>query len=302
MIHRDVYVCLSLCARETTRIKLATGVTNPVTRDVSVSAGAISTLNEVSSGRALLGIGPGDSSVRRIGLSPERIASFESYVATLRELCSGNRITLSNGETVSMRWSSGRVPVLISATGLRMLELAGRIGDGVIINVGTSEKSLSDAIKVVSIGRGLRENDQGSQFTIADFSFINISESRHDAIEAARPYVIWFLKNSPRLFKLNGISIHNLESNLDAVSQKYVEHDYIHSENKKSSALDVKSFVTDEMVDKFAIAGTPEDCVRKIKEKERLGVNLFIARHTGDEKDWKNFLNSYCENVLPSFG
>jgi 5,10-methylenetetrahydromethanopterin reductase len=299
LIHRDVYICLSLCARETRRIRLATGVTNPVTRDVSVTASAISTLNEISAGRMILGIGSGDSSVRRMGLSPEKISYFESYVSALRKLCYGDSIKLANGEKASLRWSSAKIPIFISATGPRILELAGRIGDGVIINVGCAEKSLKDAIEAINRGQNLGGN-QKSQFSVADFSFINISEDRRSAIDAARPYVIWYLKNSPKLFERNGISTRDLESCLDRSGGGFVERDFIHSHDDYSEN-DYRSFVTDEMVSAFAIAGTPEDCVRKIREKERSGVNLFIARHSGDEEGWKGFLTLFCESVLPNF-
>ena len=298
MIHRDVYECLALCANETTNIGLATGVTNPITRDVTVSASAICTLNEISHGRAIFGLGPGDSSVRRIGKSPSTVSAFESYVTTLRKLCAGEPMLFPSGETVAMRWASGRVPIFISATGERMLQLAGRIGDGVIINVGASKESLSDAVAHVRSGEKVREVD--SKLVIADLSFISVAEDRQDAIRAARPYVIWYYKNAPRLFKINGVPTENFERELEAVKQRYVEHDHIHTDDW-SAALTRSSFITDEMVDKFAIAGTPEDCVRKLKEKEGLGVELFIARHTGDERDWEKFLSSYCEDILPKF-
>jgi 5,10-methylenetetrahydromethanopterin reductase len=300
LIHRDVYICLSLCARETTRIRLATGVTNPVTRDVSVTAGAISTLNEISGGRAILGIGSGDSSVRRMGLSREKISYFESYVTTLRRLCRGDPIELSNGEKASMRWPSAKIPIFVSATGPKMLELAGRMGDGAIINVGCADKSLAEAMDAVSRGRSHSEANHRSQLSIADFSFINIAEDRHSAVEAAKPYVIWFLKNSPRLFKLNGISTRDLESYLDRLSGGFVERDFIHSDDRSPDS-DYRSLVTEEMVNSFAIAGTPEDCVRKMREIEKKGVDLFIARHTGDEEDWKTFLRLFCESVVPNF-
>jgi 5,10-methylenetetrahydromethanopterin reductase len=296
MIHRDVYECLALCANVSTRIKLATGVTNPITRDVTVTASAISTLNEISHGRAILGIGPGDSSVRRIGRLPASVSKLESSVEHIRMLCAGKSVSLSD-EPLSMRWSSAEVPIFISATGDKMLRLSGKIGDGAIINVGAARRSLQNAIEKVRMG--LEENNRKTNFVLADLSFVNISEDRKEAIKSARPYVIWYWKNAPKLFEINGRSTKELDRFSQSLTQRYIENDHIHTDNW-SLALSKTSFITDEMVEKFTIAGTPDDCVRKLKEKESQGIDLFIARHTGEQEEWKSFLKLYTESVVPS--
>ena len=293
MIHRDVYECLALCAMKTSRVKFGTAVTNPLTRDVTVTACAISTLDEISNGRAILGIGPGDSSVRRIGRNPATVSQLENSVLEIRRTCRGEELQSPNGEKVSMRWSSRDVPIYISATGPRMLELAGRVGDGVIMNVGTGELALKKALASVRKGQQERKG-----FVTADLSFVSLAEDRKAAIEAARPYVVWYLKNAKHLFKENELDTKDLENS--EVESKYIEHDHIHTDSWSSASTRSK-FITDELVDKFAIAGNPEDCLRKLKEKERAGVDLFIARHTGDEKEWESFLKLYLETVVKQY-
>lgn len=296
MIHRDVYECLAVCASRTKRIKLGTAVTNPITRDITTTACAISTLDEISGGRAVLGIGPGDSSVRRIGRSPSTVSQLETSVSNIRRICKGEELEFPNGEKVSMRWSKRSIPIYVSATGPRMLELAGRVGDGTIVNVGTAEATMRKAIS--NVKSGLEKRRESSEFRIADLSFVSLSEDRHAAIESARPYVVWYWKNARHLFQENNIETRDLER-FD-VESKYVEHDHIHTDNW-SSASDRSKFITDEMVEKFTIAGTPEDCLRKLKDKERSGVDVFIARHTSDENEWRNFLEMYCNSVVPGF-
>jgi 5,10-methylenetetrahydromethanopterin reductase len=297
MIHRDVYECMALCAAKTERIRLGTGVTNPVTRDVTVSACAINTLNEISNGRALFGLGTGDSSVRRIGVPPMSTSKLTSYVKTLRDLCDGKAILLPNGENVSMRWSHRKVSIYLAATGEKMLELAGKIGDGVIINVGTGDAALKQALENLRNGQNSRTLSRDP--VISDLSFVCLAENRNDAIRAAKPYVLWYYRNARRLFEINSISLARLDSEFEQIDQKYVAQDHIHTDDW-TAALSESSSISDEMVDKFVIAGTPEDCVRKLKQKETFGVELFIARHTGDETDWQDFFASYCENVLPN--
>jgi 5,10-methylenetetrahydromethanopterin reductase len=296
MLHRDVYACLSLCAASTKRARLGTAVTNPMTRDPTVTASAISTIDEISNGRAILGIGPGDSSVRRIGGHPASVSQLESVISKIRSSIRGEEFLSADGERVSMRWSKRDIPIFISATGPRMLELGGRIGDGVIVNVGTGEKATHKALSAVKKGEADRQD--GRRCQIADLSFINISEDRKAAVESARPYVVWYLKNARHLFQENGLQL-GAELGAD-VEAKYVEHDHIHTIDW-NSASDRSKFIPDDMVNNFAIAGTAEDCVRKIREKERLGVEVFIARHTGDEREWENFLKIYLEHVVPEF-
>ncbi len=296
MIHRDVYECLAICAIRTKRMKLGTAVTNPITRDITTTACAISTLDEISNGRAVLGIGPGDSSVRRIGRSPATVSQLENSVSNIRRICSGEELEFQNGERVSMRWSRRNVPIYVSATGPRMLELAGRVGDGAIVNVGTGDAAMEKAVS--NVRRGLEKRSRLGEFRIADLSFMSLSEDRHAAIEAARPYVVWYWKNARHLFQENNVDTKDLER-ID-VESKYVEHDHIHTDNWSSASIRSK-FITDEMVEKFTIAGTPEDCVKRLKDKARVGVDLFIARHTGEEDEWRSFLRMYCESVVPEF-
>jgi 5,10-methylenetetrahydromethanopterin reductase len=291
MIHRDVYECAAVCALKTKNIKLGTAVTNPATRHNTVTACAVSTLDEISNGRAILGIGPGDSSVRRIDSRPASVAELEAAVTQIRRICAGDTFPSAAGEELSMRWSKNQVPIFISATGPRMLALAARIADGVIMNVGTGQGAVKNALKRIG-----QVEHRTKNFQIADLSFVNLSENRKTAIDAARSYVVWYAKNARHLFAENAIiPPDGLELN-----SKYVQHDHLHS-NEPDAASDDLRVITDEMVDKFTIAGTPEDCLRKLREKERAGVDIFIARHTGDPREWESFLKMYFETVVESF-
>ncbi|MGH2639544.1 MAG: LLM class flavin-dependent oxidoreductase [Rhabdochlamydiaceae bacterium] len=299
MIDRDVYQNLAASALSTSRIKIGPAITNPLTRHPTVTASAIMTLNEISSGRAILGIGPGDGSVRRIGFNPATIEKLESTISDLRKLLAGEPVEFAKGVSSSMRWrTTGKIPIFVPATGSKMLELAGRAADGVIMNVGTSPNAVKDAIQ--KIRAGLSQRSDHPQFTVACFNYFSVAEDREEAINAAKPYVVWYWRNAVRLFALAGISMENFKSQLTPSQKNYLATDFIHADNWKES-VEKSSFVTDEMVKNFAIAGTPEDVIRQIKEMENLGVKMYIARHTGDEADWKQFMKIYCERVAPAF-
>ena len=298
MIDRDVYQCLAASALSTSRIKIGPAITNPLTRHITVTASAIMTLNEISNGRAILGIGPGDGSVRRIGLNPATTYKLESTIINLRKLLSGEPVEFEKGISNSMRWKSGNIPIFVPATGPKMLELAGRVADGVIMNVGTSPTAVKDAIEKIKSGQSQRNGH--SKFTIACFNYFSIAEDREDAIRAAKPYVVWYWRNAARLFALAGISMQSFKNQLTPSQRNYLETDFIHASDWKES-VEKSSFVTDEMVKNFTITGTPEDVIKQIKDMEKIGVNMYIARHTGDEPDWKAFMKIYCERVAPAF-
>lgn len=298
MIDRDVYQCLAASALRTSKIKVGPLITNPLTRHSTVTASAIMTLNEISGGRAILGIGPGDGSVRRIGLKPATTEKLESTIKDLRKLLSGQSVAFAGDSTNSMRWTSGNIPIFVPATGQKMLELAGRVADGAVLNVGTNAKSIGDAVE--RIHEGLSQRPVKSQFTVACFNYISVMEDRNEAIKAAKPYVVWYLRNALRLFELAGISVEEFRSHLTASEKNYLETDFIHA-NDWATSVEKSSFITDEMVKNFTIAGSPEDAIKQIRGLEQYGVNMYIARHTGDEGDWKKFLKIYCESVGPAF-
>jgi 5,10-methylenetetrahydromethanopterin reductase len=294
-IDRDVYERLALCAVKTSKIRLGPAITNPLTRHPTITAAAIMTLDEISGGRANLGLGPGDGSVRRIGLKPATTAQLEAEIDVLRNLFAGNSADLGKGNTTSIRWKAGDIPIYMPATGPKMLELAGRVADGVIINVGTNANSVAHALERVRLGRA---RSTRRKFTTGAFCYFSIAENREEAINAARPYVVWFLRNATHLFGLSGLT--KFKEQVDAAQGDYMRTDFIHAETWAES-VEKASFVTDEAVRNFAIAGTPEDVVKQLKEKEKMGIDLFIARHTGEEDEWKRFLATYCESVVPSF-
>ena len=128
LIMKDVHVVLALCAAETDRIRLATGVTNPLTRHLTVTAGAACALQEVSGGRFILGLGAGDSAVYPLGLRPASVRRCEESLRTLRTLFQGEEISEGNS---AFRLKTARAAPLFFATSQpRMLRLAGRAADG----------------------------------------------------------------------------------------------------------------------------------------------------------------------------
>jgi 5,10-methylenetetrahydromethanopterin reductase len=140
LLCREVYITLAAIALATKKIRFGPGVTQPVTRHASVTASAMATLQEMSGGRAMLGIGLGFSSLRTIGMGPARIAAMESHISQVRALLRGEAVAFGNAVAGRMSWIDGPVatPVHIAASGPRMTRTAGRVADGAILLQGVS--------------------------------------------------------------------------------------------------------------------------------------------------------------------
>src|SRR3954451_20690797 len=136
VIWRDPYPLLTLMAQATTRLRLGTCVTNPATREPSVTASSLAVLNELSGGRMDLGIGRGDSARRVLGKPPTSMKDLETSVHVIRALVEGRSVKFE-GATLELPWSTGRpLPVWIAGFWLVALKLTGRIADGAMLQIG----------------------------------------------------------------------------------------------------------------------------------------------------------------------
>src|SRR5262245_13026937 len=135
VLWRDPYPLLTLIAEHTTRLRLGTCVTNPGTREPSVTASLLATLNELSGGRMDLGIGRGDSARRVLGKPPITMAGTEEAIGVIRDLAEGRAVTYE-GTELRLTWSGGaRLPVWVAGYGPMALAMTGRVADGVILQL-----------------------------------------------------------------------------------------------------------------------------------------------------------------------
>ncbi len=145
----EVWQQLALAAQATTRLRIGPGVTNPVTRDVAVTASAAATLQLESGGRAILGLGRGDSAVQRIGQPTMRLAAFERYVERLQGYLGGASVD-RDGFASRLEWLRAndvpKVPLEIAATGPKVIALAARHAERIGFAVGADPGHLSWAV------------------------------------------------------------------------------------------------------------------------------------------------------------
>jgi alkanesulfonate monooxygenase SsuD/methylene tetrahydromethanopterin reductase-like flavin-dependent oxidoreductase (luciferase family) len=136
ILWQEPYPLITLLARETTRMRIGMCVTNPVTREPAVTASAHATLQDISGGRMVMGMGRGDSAVRVMGRQPTKIAEFERRLRMIKDFMNGRPVTWE-GTEIHLKWAQDKpeIPLYVAAYGPRALGVAGRVGDGVIIQL-----------------------------------------------------------------------------------------------------------------------------------------------------------------------
>lgn len=293
VLWQEPYPLLTMAALRTRSLKLGLNVTNPGTRDPTVTASAFATLQEISGGRMVLGIGRGDSARRTIGLQPVRVADFERAVTVIRELMNGGKVTW-NGVEVELKWARGRppIPLYVAGYGPKVLAVAGRYADGVIIQLADPEII---AWIVAQVRRAAEEagRDPG-EIAVMACAPAHVSDDLADARERVR----WFpAMVSNHVFDL--LARYD-RSQLPAALTDYVarwrREQYDYAEHSRVGARHGR-FVSDETCDRFCVLGTPEDHLAKLRRLREVGVDQWnIYLMTGSQEET---LEAYGRSIIP---
>jgi probable F420-dependent oxidoreductase len=279
-----------LMATNTKRMRLGTCVTNPAVRDITVTSSLFATLNLISGGRMQLGIGRGDSSRRVLGKKPTTCAQLEQSVNVFRKLTSGDKVEYE-GRPARLAWARGLPPpVWIAGYGPKVLELAGRIADGVILQFADPDL-ISWCLDFVK---------QGADAAGKDFKKMEVMSAApvwvDDDLSIARERVRWFpaLVSNHVVDLVSRYKPEELPDSLTAYVQNRGNYDYLHHCEVGS---DNRNFVSDEVTDRFCLVGPVEAHVDKLRTLARVGVTQFnIYLMCGQEEDT---LEIYRRQVFP---
>ncbi len=298
----DPYLALAAMAQATRRIGLGVAVTNPFIRHAIATACAALSLDDLGEGRALLGIGSGDSAMRTLGhegadggggTHAGRRDAVRETVRILADIFAGKAVTL-RGRTFALDAPRRPIPLYVAATGPRMLELAGELADGVIIQVGIHRPCVEWAIE--HIHRGARQAGRDPRTVqVVCSTFTAVSDDRPLAIDRARPLTAWFYGVHPKLLEMAGIPVtrrHPLRT---------VFPDISHPADHEAAMAEAKHYVADEAVEKFCLVGSPAECVERIRELERLGVHQIFFRNYPTYKLPTDLIEVAGRAILPRF-
>jgi 5,10-methylenetetrahydromethanopterin reductase len=261
---RNCYSYLTLAAVSSSRLRLGTAVTNPVTRHPAITAAAAATLDEVSAGRAILGIGAGDRPLLALGRKPCSPAVLADAIGAIRALWSGDEVTVTSPgfalDHAHLRFEARpALPVFVSASGPKTLELAGGLADGVILLVGLFPDAVTWALE--HIDRGARAAGRPRPHT-ALFAYGAISDDQDAALAAGRSIAAWFPQTAPHLCRLAGLD----GETVDAVRASYAGGEF-------QEAGAAARLLPDDFVRRMALAGDAGEAAGRVRDVLRAGVD-----------------------------
>jgi len=280
---REATVPLAAFAAVTERIKVGSGVVSMWTRNVGLLAATFSTLDDLAPGRVMLGIGAWwEPLASKVGVDRRKpLQAMREVVEITRRLLAMERVTFQ-GEFVHVTdieidivhgdRSPKQVPIYIGATGMKMMELAGEIADGVLLNYLVSPAYNKTAMEALAAGAA-RSGRRIEDIDRPQLVVCSLDKNRHVALDRARELVTQYLGQQPHIMKASGVS----QSLLDEIG-KVLTWPAGPEEIRKAMRL-----VPDEVVQMITASGEPDECRAKVREYVAAGCTCPILYPLGDD-------------------
>ena len=272
---RNSYAYLTLAATASPRLLLGTAVTNPLTRHPAITAVAAATVDDISDGRMILGIGAGDRPLLALGMRPARLTSMRSAIGAIRSLWSGADVTIEDTafelHDAHLRFGArSDIPIYVSASGPKMLELAGEIADGVILLVGLFPEALAWALEHVDRGAATAGRPRPH---VAVFAYGAIDDDEERALGSARSIAAWFPQTAPVVCELAGLP----SSLIGSVRERYEGGEF-------QEAAGAAQLLPDDFVRKVALAGDDRQARERVEAVVAAGVDSVHVFPLGEER------------------
>ena len=288
---------LAVAARETSKIKLGHFVTNPATRDPTVLASSYATLHDISNGRMAMGVGRGDSAVRYIGRQPMRVADFESALRMVKGFMNGREVQW-NDRDLQLKWvrpELPEIPMWVAGYGPKALGVAGRVGDGVIIQLADPE--IISWIMDTARRAAAEEGRDPLQLKCIVGAPSHVTDDLADARDQVRWFPAMVSNHVMDLIERYGTDGSSVPKALTDYVQARKVYDY--NDHSRVGAAHGE-FVPDEICDRFCVIGNRDQIAAKLRELEAVGVdqfNIYLMTHAQEET-----LAAYGDGIIPEFG
>ncbi len=292
----DPFVALALMARVTDRLQLMTGVTNPATRHPAVLATAIATVNEVSGGRAVLGLGRGDTALFHLGRPPMPVADFTAGLEQIHTYLHGGTVDL-DGYPSRLRWldraAQPAVPIDVAAAGPKVIAASARVAERITFAVGAETERVAWGLDVartalLEAGRELGDVSFGA--------YVNVG--CHPDVEVARQLVrggVAAFTHFSAMPGSTGAGVGERDREIVAeVGRRYDSN--LHLVN----SADHSQVVPDSYVDRFAVLGDPDTCAARLLELVGLGLDRLVITGPsfGADRDAAHLANRLVRDEL----
>ncbi|MDX5594236.1 TIGR03842 family LLM class F420-dependent oxidoreductase [Pseudovibrio sp. SPO723] len=295
ILWRESYMAMAMCMEHTTKMRFGPCVTNPNTRDWSLAASMFGSLAKQSGGRFDIGLGRGDSAVRVMGKKPAPLKRLEEFTHVVKALVRGDEAQYGEcPEPVKFPWATGyELPVWVAAYGPKALSSAGRVGDGLILQIAEPKicKWLADQAKEAG-------NAEGRD--MSGFRVMAAAPAHTGPLDEAIEKVRWFPamvgNHVADIVEKYGTDNKDIPSSLTSYIENRRGYDYSKHGQSDNPYLD---FITEDIVKEFCVLGTPDEHIAKLNELEAAGVTQFnIYLDSGDEE---KIIADYGDKIIPVF-
>jgi 5,10-methylenetetrahydromethanopterin reductase len=264
---KDAFVGLALAATQTTSMRLGTGVSNLLTRHPTVTANAIAAIAELSDGRALLGLGAGDSAVYGLGAKPSKVAEVEEGLEFFGAVLDGREGTWQ-GRGYKLAQDIPHTPVYLAVSQPRMCRLAGRLADGAIVMGPAQPDQLERQIGWIT--EGIEE--AGRERSDVRICFIATLSARADRDQALADVRSWATGQARLQASVKELAP-SLEPFRDEIKRAKEDYDYGEHLSTRARHQDT---ISDDLVRTLAISGTVDECVQRTRALTATGVDDLI--------------------------
>jgi 5,10-methylenetetrahydromethanopterin reductase len=299
---KDVFVTLTADALNTEKVMLGPCISDPYSRIPGMLATAIATLDEISGGRALLTLGVGGSGFDELHISKihPNTAVREAF-QIIRGLLRGEVVTFTGKmfevTGAKLGFSARKdIPMFIASRSPMNLELAGEIADGALLASYASEEQLEYAIKKVASG-ATKAGRRLSDVKLIAWLYASISERSSEAVDNVRPFVTQALLNTS--VEMYPIMFEGLKQD---VASFLLDCRKSGGSAARERANADRKYLTDEVIRRFSVAGTPEECIEKLRGVAKLGIETIWLRPFSapfSESNHEKVIIPFAEKVLP---
>jgi probable F420-dependent oxidoreductase len=292
ILWQEPYVIYSQILAQTQRIKVGPFVTNPATRDWTVTASVFATLNEMFGNRTVCGIGRGDSAVRVTNGKPTTIAQLREAIQVIRELGNSRPVDF-HGSTIQFPWSRGsELEVWVAAYGPMALKLAGEVGDGFILQLADIDIASWMIETVRRAAEDAGRDPDAVKFCVAAPMYIG------DDWEHMRDQCRWF-GGMVGNHVADIVAKYGTAGEVPTALTEYIAGRESYDYNEHGRAGNVHTqFVPDEIVERFCVLGSASEHIEKLEQLKALGVDQFAGYLQHDNKE--ETLRVYGETVIPA--
>jgi probable F420-dependent oxidoreductase len=293
VLWQEPFVIYSKILDETERIVVGPMVTNPGTRDWTVTASLFATLNEMYGNRTICGVGRGDSALRVLGLTPQTLSQLRESVQVIKGLANGKTVTVRDNE-IQFAWApDSRLEVWVAAYGPKALALTGEVGDGYILQLADPDIAewMIGAVRAAAARKG--RDPRSIKFCVAAPAYVG------DDLAHQRDQTRWF-GGMVGNHVADIVARYGGDGAVPPALTDYIKarEGYDYAEHGRAGNTHT-AFVPDEIVDRFCVLGPVENHVQRLQELKALGVDQFAVYLQHDAK--VETLAAYGEHIIPAF-